>query len=306
MGLANFLFRHRSWDLKRSDIVLDIGSGNSPIMRANILVDKYIESDLERFERIVIDRPLICADGEYLPFKDNSIDFIYCNQLLEHVIDPKAFLDELQRVGKRGLITSINGDMERFYSDPIHLWMIWNDEGKLILKQKKEPILYPELRGTILKVVHAPGFWKFHERNFDLFNAVYYWNDKIDYEIIEAEDFELSLFEKGFKEHDESPTMRHIPFRHRIRSRIGKAIRSMISSPMDLNSILCCPLCKGDLTDYSPRHEKIECTGCGKVYEIRNGIPLMDIAVDDQMKKLMKVVERRDANIRKPEDSRES
>ena len=47
----------------------------------------------------------------------------------------------------------------------------------------------------------------------------------------------------------------------------------------DLLAILCCPKCKGDL-DYQPDKETLTCKSCGKVYPVRNGIPIM--LVDDE------------------------
>jgi len=48
----------------------------------------------------------------------------------------------------------------------------------------------------------------------------------------------------------------------------------------ELLDLLCCPRCKGDL-DYSPEKEILTCTLCGKVYEVRDGIPMM-IPDDEQ------------------------
>jgi uncharacterized protein len=47
----------------------------------------------------------------------------------------------------------------------------------------------------------------------------------------------------------------------------------------ELLEILCCPKCKGDL-DYKPDNETLTCKSCGKVYPVRNGIPIM--LVDDE------------------------
>jgi uncharacterized protein len=47
----------------------------------------------------------------------------------------------------------------------------------------------------------------------------------------------------------------------------------------ELLEILCCPKCKGDLA-YKPDNETLTCKSCGKVYPVRNGIPIM--LVDDE------------------------
>jgi uncharacterized protein len=46
----------------------------------------------------------------------------------------------------------------------------------------------------------------------------------------------------------------------------------------ELLDILCCPKCKGDL-DYSVEKNTLTCKSCGKVYQIKNDIPIM--LVDD-------------------------
>lgn len=118
---------HKKWKLNRNSIVMDLGSGNNPIMRANLLVEKYMETTTERTGyqgtlRLIKDRTFVCADAEYLPFKDKSIDFIHCSQLLEHIVEPEKFLKELERVSKRGLITSIRGEMDKLTQYDCHLW----------------------------------------------------------------------------------------------------------------------------------------------------------------------------------------
>ena len=47
----------------------------------------------------------------------------------------------------------------------------------------------------------------------------------------------------------------------------------------ELLDILCCPKCKRDL-DYNAQKETLTCTKCGKVYQIKNDIPIM--LVDDE------------------------
>jgi uncharacterized protein len=46
-----------------------------------------------------------------------------------------------------------------------------------------------------------------------------------------------------------------------------------------LLDILCCPKCHGDL-DYKPEESTLTCLSCGKVYEVKDDIPIM--LVDDE------------------------
>lgn len=47
----------------------------------------------------------------------------------------------------------------------------------------------------------------------------------------------------------------------------------------ELLEILCCPKCKGDL-EYSSEKNTLTCNKCGKVYQVKNDIPIM--LVDDE------------------------
>ncbi len=48
----------------------------------------------------------------------------------------------------------------------------------------------------------------------------------------------------------------------------------------ELLDILCCPKCKGDL-DYEPAHNTLTCKKCGKVYEVKDDIPIMLVNEDE-------------------------
>jgi hypothetical protein len=65
--------------IKSTDRVLEIGSGNRPRKRSDVLCDKFVVDNTERSggDNIVIDtRPFVVADGLALPFKDKSFDYV--------------------------------------------------------------------------------------------------------------------------------------------------------------------------------------------------------------------------------------
>lgn len=47
------------------------------------------------------------GDGQFLPFKDNSIDIVIMNSLLEHVEDPQAIINEAKRVCRLGYFIEV-------------------------------------------------------------------------------------------------------------------------------------------------------------------------------------------------------
>ena len=105
--------------------VVDVGSGNSPIRQANVLVDKYIDDDCHRrgaFRQTGAE--VIEADVTSLPFNDNHFDFVNCTHVIEHVDKPKRAIEELQRVAKSGYIEVPSYIAERMlFGSSNHKWV---------------------------------------------------------------------------------------------------------------------------------------------------------------------------------------
>jgi SAM-dependent methyltransferase len=51
--------------------------------------------------------PLICADAGLLPFRDRTIDVVVCTEVLEHLTEPGAAVDELARVCAGRCVVSV-------------------------------------------------------------------------------------------------------------------------------------------------------------------------------------------------------
>lgn len=87
--------------------LLDVGCGSQPY-RALFQVDEYVGLDIDSEatrRRAVAD---VLYDGGRFPFEDGRFDAVLCNQVLEHIFDPDAFVAEIRRVlapGGRLLLT---------------------------------------------------------------------------------------------------------------------------------------------------------------------------------------------------------
>jgi SAM-dependent methyltransferase len=168
-----------------NDFVLEIGSGHHPKTRSDILCDKFIDNDTERGFSIVMDRPLVEADGQYLPFADRSFDYVICSHVLEHVEDPGLLFSELMRVASRGYIESPSEICERLYGWPFHKWLINLVEGRLILQKKVTRDQFGLLFHSLL--LRDKYFARFHLTHPNLLFVRYEWEEKIDFEIVPSE-----------------------------------------------------------------------------------------------------------------------
>ena len=84
--------------------MLEVGSGDSPSPRSDVLLDLTLENRELVGGRTITDRPFVIGEVERLPFRDRSFDYIIAFHVLEHSSNPELFLNELQRVGRAGYI----------------------------------------------------------------------------------------------------------------------------------------------------------------------------------------------------------
>ena len=182
MKLYNFCFGWRKWNIQKNDLVLEVGSGGNPMVRSNVLIDKFTDWDGERELKIAIDnRPLICAEAENLPFKDNTFNFVYTAHVLEHIDNIKKALAEITRVGKAGLIIVPGEIFERAWDKDTHKWIIGKNNGRLIFKSKCEctKLIQSDTLNKWKKI-----FWKIYVKNRSLLDVHFFWKKHIPYKII--------------------------------------------------------------------------------------------------------------------------
>lgn len=129
-------------DLKisKKERVLEVGSGHSPTFRANVIVDRFVDTNFHRCGDIKIypHQSFINANGETLPFKDKEFDYVICNQVLEHADDPAKFIREQCRVAKRGYMKTPSLLGEFLFPKKSHKWIILYLDNKLILFEKSK------------------------------------------------------------------------------------------------------------------------------------------------------------------------
>ena len=188
MGFWHYCFGWRKLDIRPGDLVLEVGPGQKPMIRSDVLVDKFLTDDTERGGELVIDRPLVIADVCALPFKDKVFDYAYTAHTLEHVEDIERALSELQRVAKRGCIIVPHWHWEGLWNKDYHFWLI-STRNKILVFRRKCHLF--NMDSTEHRQETKDFFWRIYSGHHSLFEVRYEWDGRIDYEIIRCgcEDF---------------------------------------------------------------------------------------------------------------------
>jgi SAM-dependent methyltransferase len=172
--------------IRRNELVLDVGSGNDPHPRADVLCDSILEGNSERAGPLARDsRPFVLGDLENLPFADKAFDYVISSYVLEHVRSPDRAISELMRVGRRGYIETPSEFTEKLASLPFHRWFVRLEEGTLIFRKKLGPCYDPLLSSHFFSMWQErdPSFllWSFCNSGRGL--VQYHWMDRIDYKV---------------------------------------------------------------------------------------------------------------------------
>ena len=154
--------------------ILDIGCGYGANEFANTICDVQ---DLSKFYK---DKNFIKLENKQLPFKDNEFDFVIASHVLEHVEDLKFFINELERVSKKGYIelpTKLEDNLV-FENKKDHLWhMDFDDVNSKLLISNKLQFIEPILT---VSMIH-----NLRENFKGSLVLELYWEDKIDYDFVE-------------------------------------------------------------------------------------------------------------------------
>ena len=267
-------------NIRPDDFVLEIGSGHNPKARSDVLCDKFITDDEQRGGGIVADRPIVEADGQFLPFADRAFDYVICSHVLEHVEDPAQLIAELERVARRGYIETPSEIGERIYGWHYHNWVINLVDGCLMLRKNERNSQFGQL---FHRMAATDKHWKrFHRTHHNLFLVQYEWEDEIGYEILPDQESALDLecsdtLERLIvSDHNSSGQSEWWLF---LKSAVPRSIVSQVKSLLvrskhrrtkTLQEILVCPLCKGEIT-WEKQH--LHCRVCERHYPIVDDIP---------------------------------
>jgi SAM-dependent methyltransferase len=182
--LRSFHSRRIAIPVGADALVLDVGSGDKPHWRADVLLDRYVEAEHggQRAGRAAarISRPLFAADAADMPFADGVFDYVVCSHVLEHVADPAAVIAEITRVGKAGYIEVPQAGSAKILDFPSHLWWCRLDGSTLVFTAKRARAFDPEIAGYIERSGVERELERLLDRAFDYRIVCLRWEENID------------------------------------------------------------------------------------------------------------------------------
>jgi SAM-dependent methyltransferase len=270
------VFRHLrllNWSLRKlrlpiglRDLVLEVGSGGNPHPAAIVLAEKFIDSS-HRLKGVKIDRHFVLADAAQLPFRDKTFDFSIAFHVLEHVPEPEKFLAEMSRVSKAGYIETPNVLYERLFPLHVHLLEIAQLRDGLLVKKKPgtrhDDIMY---EGNL--ITEQPRWKKLFDSRPELFHVCYEWKDVAKAKILNPRQSlawhefpDSGLAGAQLEVHAPRQTARTETFS--LRQTIISCLRWFYvkfgATQIDLDKLLVCPVCHGQLTHESKTYECVAC-----------------------------------------------
>lgn len=277
-----------------SSLVLEIGSGHNPSPQADVLVDKYFHDDTERGGNLCIDRPLVLADGERLPFRAGAFSFSLARQVMEHTEDIAQFFTELMRVSSAGRLTAPGALREMLFFWPYHRWLIVEVDG--VLHCKRKDFAMPP-HGRLLHELwkESPALrWFIGALPEYALRVDYRWQDTIRFSI----DTSLPLPDLHDSEAISAWLKQHSP---RRRALARALLFTIVKPPMlatlqrgyqrlfrrandtrsrksvvNLDTLLACPLCHTSVslhTSGGTNNHAYLCSPCNRKFPIVEGIP---------------------------------
>jgi hypothetical protein len=240
-------------------LVLDVGGGQSPHPRADVVVDKYVVDDFERAGSRSLDlsKPLVVADGHRLPFADGTFVYAIAMHVVEHATDPVQFNAELARVSAAGFVQVPTLESELTFGWPYHPWTIARDGETLVFtpKDERRPPLGTLFHESFSKSMLFRLWWSAYRSQ---------WHHSLEWR------GELNVRVQGASEAEQTAALnveRTIAALHVLRER--GALHPLSSA---VEAALRCPVCHAELARAGDR---LSCTGCARAYPLVGATPVL-------------------------------
>lgn len=279
----------RRMGIRRTDLVLEVGSGQNPSSRADVLCDRYVLDDTERNRQaVVMDRPFVIGDIYRLPFRAGAFDFVVCSHVLEHLESPGRAAAELGRVAHRGYVEVPSRENEMLLSFPFHRWLIDREGDALVFRTKERPVPDPGLREWFSRLSETvPDFHDLFFRELHALGNVHglVWEGA---PLVRVEgppgpvQAESSAPEREEEVRRLREALRSVPGPS-LKRRALSMVLTMGLSPKretpNLTALIACPGCGGHPLEQAPHAGSFRCPACGAAYPVvlagRRGIPYL-------------------------------
>ena len=248
--------------IKKDALVLDVGGGPNPCLRANVVCDKYLQYNsrtLFDFNKYIFTQ----ADGLRLPFVDKCFDWVITRHTLEHIFTPVDFIMELYRVSKNLCIITPSPVAENSSHGFDHFWFNFGlCDGRIVLRAIPKYYKYEQIR-----VEHLKSIKELQSQSCSIVGRetviVIEEGQAIDFDIkgeIDKDRFDLVSSYLGEKNKDIKT--RKEGMKDIIIMYFKKQIHALTAyTNVVLDQIVVCPQCKGSLKLKSDRYI---CKGCQK------------------------------------------
>lgn len=263
-----FACRKLRLGVPRDALVLEVGSGESPCPRSDVLFDLTLEEHERVGGETVVDRPIALGLVERLPFRDKSFDYVVAFHVLEHSADPVRFLAELERVAKAGYIETPSFWCERVQPLRMHRLQVGLEafEGgeRLVIEQKTAPTPDVELANQFDRILRQRvGLQHVHPK---MWVTQFWWRGVLPYRITNRD------YTINWSPPPEPPRPPHNPrpLTHRLGFRAASLFRPR--RPIDLLPLLQCPDCGNAPLAGSLAEARLACPVCGRSFSFTGGV----------------------------------
>lgn len=247
-----------------SGLVVEVGGGQAPHPRADVVVEKYVADDFERERgaRLSFAKPLVVGDGHALPLASGSAAYAIAAHVLEHATDPVTFAAELARVARAGFVQVPSREAELAYGWPFHPWLIDRDGDKLLFRARgglEAPI------GEVVHRLHAesPLFALAFQANRSIWHHSVEWVGDLEVEVsgsalaAATATFDLEATAAALEAADVVPL------------------------PRAVVAALACPACRGPVV---LRTDEAVCRMCAASYVVIGGVPILVTAPGEALR----------------------
>ena len=141
-------------DVQDNEIVLDIGCVHDRRLHSSYFDSVGLDLNFE-YDKPMVKHPII-SDAQHIPIRENTIDFVNCQALVEHLPHPELCLSDMYKVMKNRGFILIPVDSRQIYQTFVRFF-------------KEFPF---SIRRTLIELYNSATVWKrqgmLHIKQIDL------------------------------------------------------------------------------------------------------------------------------------------